>query len=100
MITAPFEAITMKVTELRHLFDKAEASWRRALAERRVELAGWSPAENPEVVGEVGASAERIEVALDDLFIMRAAYVFNDDRDEVSVPIEDVLNLLLETDFS
>lgn len=99
MITAPFEAITMKVTELRHLFDKAEASWRRALAERRGELAGWSFVENPEVVGEIGASAERIEAALDDLFIMRAAYVFDDERNEVRVPIQDVLNLLLETDF-
>ncbi|MCP1168912.1 hypothetical protein [Limimaricola litoreus] len=98
MIEAPFEAITMQVPELRHLLDKAETTWRRALSERQVDLVDETFAEVPDIVDEIGASVERIEVALDDLFVMRAAYVFGD-REEVRVPVEDLMNLLMETDF-
>ncbi len=100
MITAPFEVITMKVPELRHLLDKAEATLRCALAERHADLVDDTFAEVPEIIGGIGASVGRIEMALDDLFIMRAAYAFDTRRDEVRVPIGDVLNLLMETDFN
>jgi hypothetical protein len=99
MNTAPFEAITLKISELRHLLDKSEASWRHALAERAADLASEEYAESPEMTEEIGASAERIEMALDDLFVMRAAYAFDGSRHEVRVPIEDLMNLLLETNF-
>ncbi len=90
----------MKVLELRHILDKVEASWRRAMVERHAELASEKFMEVPEITDEIGALAERIEDAFDDLFITRVAYVFDGSRDRVRVPIEDLLNLLLETDFA
>lgn len=99
MITAPLKAFTMKVSELRHLLDKAETTWRHALAERTADLANEEFAKIPELATDIGASAERIETALDDLFMMRAAYVFEATSDEVRVPIEDLMNLLLEVDL-
>lgn len=99
MITAPFEAITMKVPELQHLLDKAEATLRSALGERQADLMDDAFAEAPEIIGGIGASVERLENALDDLFILRTVYVFDGRNNEVRVPIGDVLNLLMETDF-
>lgn len=100
MNEAPFESLTLRVDELRHLLDKAEASWPRALSERYADLTDENYAEIPEIAHEIGASAERIEAALVDLFVIRAAYTFDPKRDEVRVPTEDLINLLMETDFN
>ncbi|MGR3499616.1 MAG: hypothetical protein ACU0E9_12065 [Limimaricola soesokkakensis] len=56
-------------------------------------------AESPEITQAIGASADRIEAALDDLFLLRTVYIFEAAREEVSVLVEDLMNLLLETDF-
>lgn len=100
MSDAPFEALTLQVSELRHLLDKAEATWRRAIAER---VADWDSGEftdDPSIAEQIGGSIERIEVALDDLFLMRAAYAFDGRHREVSVPVSDLVDLLMEMDFN
>lgn len=99
MIEAPFEAITMKTPELRHLLDKAESTWRRAIAERVADWDSGDFVDDPNISDQIGGSIKRLEVALDDLFIMRAAYIFDGRRDEVSVPVSDLVELLFETDF-
>jgi hypothetical protein len=96
----PFTGFTLKTSELRHLMDRAEASWRAKLKERRADLFDEDFADQPDITLEIGASVERIEIALDDLFVMRAAYTFDPCRTEVRVPIDDLLNLLMETDFT
>ncbi|WP_370163088.1 hypothetical protein [Limimaricola soesokkakensis] len=96
----PLEALTLKTSELAHLMDKAEATWRRAIAER---IADWKEEildDDPGATEQIGSSIERLEVALDDLFLMRAAYVFDGRCSEVSVPVSDLVELLMETDFS
>lgn len=85
--------------ELRRLFNKAEFSWHRAMAERGKIHASGNFTKILEMTGEISAAAERIEAALEDLCIMRADYVFDGGRKEVRAPIEDLTNLLLETDF-
>lgn len=94
--TPPFTGLTLKVSEFRHLLDKSEAHYRRALSERQADLADEDFAE---VADEIGASVERIEVALDDIFLTRALYLFDARKNDVFVRIEDLLNLLMETDF-
>ncbi|PSK87548.1 hypothetical protein CLV79_10227 [Limimaricola soesokkakensis] len=96
----PFEALTLKTSELAHLMDKAETTRRRAIAERVADWDEENFADDPVATEQIGGSIERIEVALDDLFLMRAAYVFDGRRDEVSVPVSDLVDLLMETDFN